>query len=255
MKMKEMMAVTLGALVLMSAAASAQNRTARGTVVPPGTNNAAPPVIPAACSPCLWYSGDNDVANPNWDGLFNANATWKKIKAQTWVPFIAASDGNPLHKHVSISAVTFNELTNTPDTNPPADFVGMSYAFRTNVLSGKGGALGRGGPCPATSVVYTGLSPNGWNEYSYTCSLVSNPVKVAVGTIYWVNLMPTFNVSDYAYLSNAIDVPGLNQFGWGDDFYNSFFNSAYFGDTFAPATGLGSGFQEFSVAIAGTYVD
>jgi len=252
--MKKML-IALSALVLISAAASAQmNPTARGIVVQPAANNTAPTGIPGACSPCLWYSGDSDPANPFFDGLFNADALGLSIKAQAWVPFIAASDGNPLHKHVLISAVTFNELTTTPNTNPPADFAGMTYAFRTVVLSGNGGKLGKHGTCPATSVVYTGQSPSGFNEYSYTCNLALKPFKVTVGTIYWVNVTPTFSVSNYAYLSNAIDVPGLNQFGWSDDFYNSFFDSTYFGATFEPTQNVDfNGLGEFSVAIAGTY--
>lgn len=250
--MKKMM-ISLSALVLISVAASAQvGSNLRANVPQP---DAKPAIVPGACSPCLWYAGDNDASNPNWDGDLNFNATFIPAENQVWVPFIAAPDGNPLHKHVLISAVTFNEIATTPNTNPPADYAGMSYGFRTGVLSGNGGTSGKHGTCPATVVVYTGLSPNGYNEYAFTCQLPgTKAAKVTVGTIYWVNVTPTFTASTYAYLGNAIDVPELSQFGWGNDNYNSFLNGAFYGLNYTPATTVGAGFTQFSVAIAGTYV-
>ena len=136
--MKKILLV-LGALVVISAMASGQSVTSRGTSLQQAAKNAAPLSIPPACSPCLWYAGDFDPGNPIASFMDNANHTFDSFKAQVWVPFIPASDGNPLHKHVLITAVTFNELTNTPDTNPPADFGGMTYGFRTGVSSGKSG--------------------------------------------------------------------------------------------------------------------
>ena len=57
-------------------------------------------------------------------------------------------------------------------------------------------------------------------------------------------------------VANATDVPELNQFGWSDDFYNSFFNCTACHDSFVPATGIGAfGAQQSSIAIAGTYED
>jgi len=214
-------------------------------------------VVPSGCSPCLWYAGDFNPGNPIASFLYNANHTFDSFKAQVWVPFIPASDGNPLHKHVLITAVTFNELTNTPDTNPPADFGGMTYGFRTGVSSGKSGTSGRHGKCPTTSIIYTGDSPFGYNEFSYTCILTTIPVKVPVGTITWVNLLPTFTVSETAWLSDAVDVPAGDQLGWSDDFYNSFIDSVSLGYSFAPANtacALAGGCSQFAVAIAGTYV-
>jgi hypothetical protein len=251
--MKKTMLVVLSAFVLISAAASAQRSSTARNVPQPGVIPAAG--VPGACSPCLWYSGDTDPSN-NWDADFNGNSAWAGLQNQVWVPFIAAPDGNPLHKHVLISAVTFNEAATTPDTNPPTDFAGMTYAFRTRVSSGNGGTQGKHGGCYTTSVVYTGVSPipGLYNEYSFTC--VFNPLslpKVAVGTILWVNVLPKFTVSTLAYLDEAIDIPGLNQFGWSDDYWNSFLNGPSFFLNYAPATNVDVHFGEFSVAIAGTY--
>jgi hypothetical protein len=197
----------------------------------------------------LWYSGDTDPSNPNWEGLANYNNPNIGVEAEVWVPFIPASDGNPLHKIVKISSITFNEIL----TNAPDDFAGMTYAVRSGVSSGNGGKLVKSDTCNTTSVVATGLTTGPYTEYSFTCSPKKFALKVNVGTIYWVNVLPTFTTSFNVFLDDAIDVPGLNQFGWSDDFYNSFFNSAFFGFSFAPATSLGTGFEEFSVSMAGTY--
>lgn len=248
--MKKML-IALCALALISVAASAQlSPSARGTAAQPST-----PTAPAACSPCLWYSGDTDASNPNWDALANYNAPFLGLTAQVWVPVIAASDGNPADKLVLVSAITFNEVIYTGNSNPPPDFGGMTYAFRTGVSAGNGGTLGKNGTCNATSVVATGLTPYGYTEYAFTCYPKKFAVKLNVGQIYWVNLLPTFTTSTYnVFLDDAIDVPNASQLGWSDDFYNSFFDSAYFGSSFVPATSVGPGAQEFSVSIAGTYL-
>jgi len=248
------MLIALSALVLVSVAASAQiSSNVRGNVPKPEATHSAS--VPGACSPCLWYTGDFDPSNPHPDAELNANLPSVPAELQIWVPFIPAPDGNPLHKHVLITAVTFNELANTPNTNPPADFGGMTYGFRTGVSSGNGGTLGKHGTCPATLVVYTGVSAFGDNEYSFTCQLLgTKAVRLVVGTIYWVNVTPTFTSTE-AYLDNAIDLPEVNQLGWGNDFYNSFLNGAFFSFNFGPATSVASDLEQFSVAIAGTHED
>jgi hypothetical protein len=207
----------------------------------------------------LWYAGDFDPRNSLPGALENTNNTWgTPFEAQVWVPFIPASDTNALHKHVLITAVIFNEFTNTPDSNPPADFAGMTYAFRTGVLAGHGGTLGPHGTCPSASAVYTGDHDPAFGaqsyEFSYTCNLSLTPIKVPVGTITWVNILPTFTVSSDAALSNAIDLPPGDRLGWSNDFYNTFYVHSP-GFNFKPATSVFKGYEQFAVAIAGTYVD
>src|SRR5208282_3526065 len=117
-----------------------RSATLRGNVPQPDAIHSA--VVPGACSPCLWYAGDFDPSNGHPNGVLNGNFPFEGAENQVWVPFIAAPDGNPLHKHVLISAITFNEFAETPSSDPPADFDGMSYGFRTRVSSGNGGTLG-----------------------------------------------------------------------------------------------------------------
>jgi hypothetical protein len=213
------------------------------------------PNAPAGCSPCLWYSGDWDPSNPN------ANEQWNSFepfnhnnKGQVFVPFVATPDGNALHKHVLISSITFNELV-----SGISDFTTMTYEVRTGVGNGIPGTVRNSGSCVNPSAVPTGRGFGGESEYSFTCSPKA-PIKIAIGTIYWINTTPTFTVSNVAFLDDVEDTPAPNQFGWGDDLYNSFFYSLLFGVNFAPTWGAsgscnGKGCDEFSVAIAGTYID
>ena len=241
--------VVVCALVLMTAIVNAQVSPAIRGGNQVGIQTATG--IPSDCSLCLWYSGDSDPGSLNWDGLFNANAAGQGLSGRVYVPFIPAPNANAANKHVLISSVTFNLLVTTSDSNPPADFAGMTYEFRKGqVMEGIGGTLGKHGNCSFTTIKFT-QPENGYNEYSFTCHFTT-PVKVAVGTIQWVSLYPKFTGSSYAYLSGATDIPG-NQFGWSNDLYNSFFTSTTFGANFNASTGFGPGFQGFSVAIAGTY--
>ena len=253
--MKKILLV-LSFLVLTAVAASAQmNRTVRGNAPQPRVSHRAPTGIPSACSPCVWYSGDLDPANVHTNGLRNDNTPGYGLNF-VWVPVVAASDGNTLNKHFSITTITFNELTTTPDTNPPTDFAGMTFGLRSGVIPGSGGTSLKSGICPATSVVYAGQTYV-YNEYSYTCDKRSKPIKILVGKIYWINVMPKFTGSTLAYLSDSIDVAGLNQFGWGNDFFNSFNDSAFYGISFESTQSCcfdPDGLAMFSVAIGGNYV-
>ena len=247
------------AIVILVAGAFAQadrpSATAAGI-----TNESAAPIKPAApsnCSPCLYYSGDFDASNPNADGLFNGNATGIGVFGQVWVPFTATSDGvrsgtPPLliHKHILVSSITFNMLMN----QSPFDLTKTTFAFKTLVSSGNFGLNAPKGTCGFATVTATGRSFNFYTEYSITCNL-STAVKLAVGTNYWVNIYPTFTSGSYGYLSGVEDVPPNNLLGWGDDFDNSYFNSTSFSANYTPATTQGNGLDEFSIAIAGTYVN
>jgi hypothetical protein len=89
------------------------------------------------------------------------------------------------------------------------------------------------------------------SELSYTCNLATS-VKLAVGINYWVNVLPTFTTSTDAFASDVPTIRAPSQFGWGDDYYNSYFNSPTSGLVYTPATDWGP-LYEFSIAIAGTY--
>jgi hypothetical protein len=247
------------AIVILVAGAFAQADRPSATAAGVRNEGASPikPAAPSDCSPCLYYSGDFDANNPNANGLRNGNETWEAVDSQVWVPFIPTSDGvrsgtPPLliHKHILVTKITFNMLMN----QFPSDLTKTTWAFKTLVSSGNFGLNGAHNTCGFVTVTATGNSGFGFPEYSITCNL-KTAVKLAVGTNYWVNIYPTFTSSSFGFVSGVEDVPPLNLLGWGDDFDNSFFYSIYFGANYAPATSLGNnGEDEFSIAIAGTYV-
>jgi hypothetical protein len=211
----------------------------------------SPLVVPPACNPCLWYSGDFDPNNSLATGLWNANAAWNRESAQVFVPFVAASNGTT-DKHVEISSITFNELENGA---PISDLDGGTYTFLEGVSFGNGGATLKTGDCESLTAADTGVSWSGYELYNFTCAL-KNSEKVAIGEIYWVNILPTFMTQGFALLANVADNPAPNQMGWSDDYYNSYYNGL--GYDFEPTTETDAynaeGLGEFSVAIAGTYV-
>jgi hypothetical protein len=277
-------AFVLSALMVSAAAAQDAKSTTPASLAQSGSaatagspTNFKPMGVPTSCTgtgACQWYSGDFDSANPAANGLWNGYNTPAGAEAQVWVPFIATPNVVTADLHVRLSAVTFNELTNTVNgTTPPPDFSGMTYTIRTDVGNGLPGNIFKMGKCTINKknrplvLVPTGNTGFGLYEWSYTCYL---NVVVKEGVIYWVNLLPIFNQSSVAYLSDVEDLDTynttLNQFGWSDDLYNSFITSnSFFGYTlptptwtptnlsFTGACG-GLGCDEFSVAVAGTYI-
>ena len=247
------------AIVILVAGAFAQADRPSATAAGVRNEGASPikPAAPSDCSPCLYYSGDLDASNPNADGLFNGNATGVGASGQVWVPFTATSDGvrsgtPPLliHKHILVTKITFNMHMN----QYPSDLTKTTWAFKTLVSSGDSGINAPHNTCGFATVTATGRSLYGYTEYSITCNL-KTAAKLAVGTNYWVNIYPTFTSGSYGYASGVEDVPPQNLLGWGDDFDNSFWYSTYFGYNYAPATTVGYGLDEFSIAIAGTYIN
>ncbi len=175
--------------------------------------------------------------------------------AQVWVPMAPSSDGNQAHKHVGISKITFFEMT-LP--YPPSDLNGGTYSFRTGVSEGNGGTLGRHGICKSLTATDTGVNTLGYEIYAYTCT-PKKVVKLPIGIVTWVNILPVFNAGTAAYLGDIEVVPSYKNYGWGNVFYNSFFDGAsYTFDNTQSSNGaggcLGYGCDAFSVAISGTYV-
>ena len=250
---------SVAAIVILVAGAFAQANRPSATAVGVRNEGAAriQPAAPSNCSPCLYYSGDFDASNPLADGLRNGNETWDGVTEQVWVPFTPTSDGvragtPPLliHKHILVTSITFNMLMN----QNPTDISKTTWAFSTLVSSGNFGAPGPHNTCGFVTVAATGNSGFGYNEYSITCNL-KTAAKLSVGTNYWVNIYPTFTSSSFGFVSDVEDLPVPNLLGWGDDFDNSFVYSTFFGDNYAPTWGTGAGNDEFSIAIAGTYVN
>ncbi|MFZ3341784.1 MAG: hypothetical protein WA609_17100 [Terriglobales bacterium] len=255
MKLKMLVIITL--FVISSTMGFAQSRPAASARVAAGETlqqsaQSPSPAIPSDCSPCLWYSGDVSLSGAYADGLWNESGSYT---AQVWVPLIPSSDGNPSHKHVNISKITFLEMT-LP--YPPSDLNGGTYGFRTGVSEGNGGRLGRHGACETLTATDTGVNTHGYEIYAYTCT-PNKAVKLPIGRVTWVNILPEFNGGTAAYLGDIEVVPSFKNYGWSNVFYNSFFDGD--GYTFDNTQSsnvdggcLGYGCDAFSVAISGTYV-
>jgi hypothetical protein len=218
--------------------------------------------VPAACNPCVWYSGDFDPNNPNSLGVNNASDPAYPFESQIYVPMVVGSDGNPAHGHVRITSVTFNELLNDVlGCGYNCDYTGSTYDLRLKLGNGIAGTSKASGSCPQSPApVATGTVFGPYTEYSYTCQSSTKPnsyfLEVPVDSLFWINVTPNFSSGNYAFLSDMEEVPSPNQLGWSDDFYNSFWNSAYFGFNYYPTQDVfGPGYADmFSVAVGGTYV-
>jgi hypothetical protein len=262
--MKKML-IVLCSVVLIAAFASAQ---IKPLASPNSGNPPAKGSQPSFCSPCLWYSGDFD---PNYiyaNGLFNADATayYGTLYAQTYVPFAPQPNTVPIHHGIQTKtrmkmySATFTEQI-TDFGLGASDFTGATYDIRKN-LGGNPGFAGSSvasGTCLPTTPVDTGILIFGFYEqYLITCTFPT-PITIQSGQELWINVLPAFNGGDYGYLADSEDMPPLNGFNagnggyWGNVTEASYFNSPYFGYTFAPAATLGAGNDSFSIAIAGVY--
>jgi len=260
--------IVLSSVVLIAAFASAQ--------VKPQTPQSSPNALkspgvghqPAWCSPCLWYSGDYDVNNPDSNGLFNADATafYGVLYAQTYVPFLPQPFTVPIRNGIQtklrnkLYSFTIAEQI-TPFVPGAGDFTGAVYDIRKNLggIPNFAGVSVANGTCLPTTPVDTGVSVFGFYEqYLITCTFPT-PITVATSDELWINVIPAFNEGDYGYLSDSIDMPPLNGFNSGNTGYwpnvieGSYFNSPYFGYSFYPASFLSFGFGKFSIGATGVY--
>ncbi len=204
---------------------------------------------PLGCATnCLWYSGDYDSGNMNQNALYNGDTpNYGGLNSQVWVPFIPSFSSNPYFNSVQITSITFNEQTySSPNVTS------MTYTINVGVAPGFAGHTLYSGNCNFSTPQQTGRGGFGLTESAFICNL-PNPVTLPAGSVYWVNVYPTISDSSPIYLSNAIDIPEINQQGWSDVLDGSYFNSGFFGYNFANADAIGV-FSEFSVGMTGSYV-
>jgi uncharacterized membrane protein len=242
----------LAVLTGLASAAFAQTDRAMGTsptvrltTSQPTTSQPQPMGVPFTCDPCLWYSGDFDV-NVGADLLWNANATWEDRTGQVYVPFIAEPNGTA-DKHVAISSITFVEAV---PIYPINDFGGGTYTLLQGMSAGNSGTTLKTGDCDM-GAANTGISYGTFQLINFDC-LFEKPIKVTIGELYWVNILPIFTANNYAYLLPVNDLPGANQMGWGDIYYNSFWSFPADSINLQPASAYD--FYEPVIAIGGTYV-
>jgi hypothetical protein len=208
---------------------------------------------PKYCQPCLFYGGDLDSNDSDANGLANENDLIVN-GAAVYTPFIV-----PVNKTWTVTGLFTNNQMDTGVLDPATS----PYEVRNGIpaAGGTGGNLICHGTVAATSVP-TGRNAFGRNEYTVAvkvnnCSLKGGPNKG--GRKYWVSVVPTCtNTSDgncaaRSFESNTEDTAwSLNHhFGLREPANDSFFNSAFFGVTFAPTTEFQASIW-FSAGVSGT---
>jgi hypothetical protein len=253
--MKKML-IVFCALALISAVASAQiGITSRGDT---GHQPKVQAPQPAYCSPCLFYSGDLDPNNPNLNALNNYNSIYGESQVYVAIAPAVTTIVNrfgvvKVEKTATVTELVFNELA-----TGVSDFTGSTYDVRTDISKGYGGTEVATGNCTVSGDVPTGRAYGSFTEYSFECAIPA--VALHAGTEYWVNVTPNFNNGNSAYLSDSEDQPPLNAYNsgdgglWGNVDDASYFQSpTEYGYTWAEATPLLNGCDEFSIAVVGKY--
>lgn len=177
----------------------------------------------------IFYGGDSNPSDPNVEGFANGNT----LLVPTTTDYGAVTA--PTGSKVVATGVLFNQVaTQTGTIFDPAT---ATYDIRTGVSEGVGGTSVASGSGKQTATV-TGRQPFGFIEYS-TSVAFTKPLTPKGGTTYWVNESPqctdTSNAIcselQYFFDNTTEQTNGINaklQPG-----YEGFFNSAYFGYTWA----------------------
>jgi hypothetical protein len=212
----------------------------------PAQQASGPRVSLPFCPPktCLYYAGDFNSNDSNANGLYNANST-AFGEGEAWVGVKPSSN-------VTITGATFNEC------QPTSDRMGVNptpFAVRVGIRPAQSGKLVCQTNGTATQKGYE--SSDACNQVSYTIKKLSKSCKLTKNRIYFINLLPTFDSTDFAYVTDVEDKPPQNHVGWKNLLDDTYFNSVTFGADYEPAWGSngacgGIGCDAFSIALTGT---
>jgi hypothetical protein len=254
--------LALIAALFVSLSAVAQVKSARENVQSPGSpavlkspwTGTSPNTPPAYCrlpgSGCLFYGGDFDSSNPNANGLANENDL-AVSDARTYTPFTV-----PAGKVWTVTGALGNHLSSVSVIDPPQ----AKWEIRSGVSSGNGGVLLSSG---TGSAVYHATGRSGFGLTEYTVRVPISPSVVLAAGTYWVTVIPQCTNPNNSqcgsaryFLSDMTDNPPPNGKGH-EPVKDSFFDSTYFGYSFAPTWGSsgvcgGIGCNKFSAGIIGT---
>ncbi len=217
----------------------------QGTPSQPGVASATRrgnhhPPYPPFCVPgsCLYYAGDYDSADPNANGLYNADAPYGT--GQVWV-------GVKPDRDVTVTGATFVQALNSNQLVNPTPF-----SVQVGTKLGQPGKTICNTSSNATLREYE--YSDVWPQYSVTIARIVKPCRLKKGHVYYVNLLPTFDFGSGGGLSNVEDAKPRNHYGWKNDLNDCYFNSPTFGDEYVTCNSQGSGnhgFSEFSIALTG----
>ncbi len=203
---------------------------------------------PDYCRPCLFYGGDFDPSDPLADGLWNGDSLL--ASGEVLVPFTIPKDQIWL-----VTGLFTNNLSSSSVIDPKK----ANWSISKGVTTGSGGHTIASGTARAT---YTPTGRSGFGLTEYTV-LVQTPTVIVLGPgTYWLTVVPLCtNSADSAcdalfYESDTEESPPLNHYGPLEPNDLSYFNSASFGYTYAPAWGAsgvcgGIGCDRFSAGVLG----
>ena len=222
------------ALTTGSAGASQPSATARGAGGQGASKSANSFAPPAACSPCLYYSGDFVPTDPNANGLANEQDALVN-SAHVYSP--VTPDAN-----WSVSGLLVNQQSTFTPTS-------ATWEIRTGVSSGNGGTLVASG---SGAVTQTATGRIGFGIPEYTDSVAITPLVLQSGVTYWINVTPVcLACAGRSFESNVPASGGPNHVGPANILNTNFFNSNFFAANFANANGFGV-FAVFSFGVVGT---
>lgn len=201
---------------------------------------------PSYCQPCLFYAGDINPTSPNVNGFANEN-TLLVADTTMFVPFAV-----PPGERWKISGLFSNNLA---DGYEGIDPMQATWSISSGMAPGVAGVVVASGTAAATFTA-TGRNAFGLNEYTVGVAF-SNAVVVLPSGRYWLSVVPQCTnsgnsncfVAQY-FVSNTSE---LNRYGPPEPAGKSFFNSAYYGYSYANACAVNtSGCGVFSVGVEGT---
>jgi hypothetical protein len=216
------------ALSLTASAANQKPATSQRRAGAPGEGqpykDSPTPLVPALCQPCLFYGGDLNPSALNAVGLSDENT------------LLIGSGGGSTYAAVNIpvTSTVFGIVFNV-QADAAFDPLTASYDIRTGVSEGNGGTSIASGS--GTVVVQpTGRSFIGVTEYTVAVSF--SPGIVLSPGEYWFNTTPqclnTLDGSCSAFRQFVSNSLGANNYhGSWQALHEMFFNSAFFGFTYA----------------------
>ena len=207
--------------------ATGQVRAAKGL-----TSSADAPTVPPYCSPCLFYSGDFDPANPHSNALGNGVSLGAIVGPATiYIPFVV-----PAGQEWTIRGLFVNELASVEVLDPPKAL----WSISSGVSAGQAGTLVASGLGGAT------LTPTGRNWGGYAEFTVMAQVKefqLQSGT-YWLSLLPRCINKDDAscsqaeYFATDVEDDPPQNFKGDSPGDASFFSYPHSGDYYIPTWGF-----------------
>lgn len=228
--------------------AQAPAKTARQVFNNRGYSNTG---VGTGCGACFAYGGDLDAASSQANGLASEIDLVVPSAETAWAVII------PPGKTAVVNTLEANYLTLGCVVDPPQ----ADWDVRTGVSSGNGGTVLASGT-NAITITPTGRTAFGLTECRVSLNLPSALTLVAGE--YWFGVLPYCTNSGNStcaggqrfFLSDSPDKPPANGIHYVPE-NQSFFNSSYFGYTWAPTWGPsgvcgGLGCQRFSAGLIGT---